>query len=326
MIINERLESIVTLRAIAALLVCLIHLAMISGFHTTGILQALINEGQSGVAIFFVISGFILPYSLYKKVYLIKDFFSFLTGRIIRIDPPYWASIILVFLIGLQPLIALNAKSVLLHLTYLVPFISDAHWYSDVYWTLSIEFQYYILIGLAYPFLMRLKPLYALSAVIIPSVICILLKANFRGIIITNLYDFTIGFIVFLGFTKRLNLKITLAALFVFSFYVMQSVSIKSGAVPIIAALFLLFYKPEFSLKPVLFIGNISYSLYLIHVPISILVVRIAQKHIASSGYLLFITFSGSILASYIFYLLIEKPSIKFSRLFRSNPLKSQLK
>jgi len=101
---NHRLESITTLRAIAALLVCFIHAGQVAGFRTDGLIQFVINEGQQGVAIFFVVSGFILPYALYNKDYMLKHFWLFLAGRIIRIDPPYWASILLVFLLGLQPL------------------------------------------------------------------------------------------------------------------------------------------------------------------------------------------------------------------------------
>ncbi len=314
---RNRLESIITLRAIAALLVCFIHAGMIAGFHTNGPIQLIINEGQQGVPIFFVISGFILPYSLYKKGYLLKHFWWFLAGRVIRIDPPYWASIILVFLLGLQPLAVITVKSIFLHLTYLVPFVKHADWFNDVYWTLSIEFQYYILIGLAYPFLMRLKPVFTLVAVIIPPIVCILLKANARGIIVTNLYDFTIGFIVFLGFIKKIDAKYTILALLAFSGYVMFAVSIKSGLTPLIAALIILYYRNALSFKPVLSIGNISYSLYLIHIPVSTLVVRIAGQYVTASGYLFLLSIGFSLFAAFLFYIAIEKPAIRYSHKIR---------
>ncbi|MCQ6957260.1 acyltransferase family protein [Mucilaginibacter aquariorum] len=314
----KHLAGITTLRAIAALWVCLIHLGMVTGFHTEGALQTIVNEGQSGVAVFFVISGFILPYSLYKRGYLITDFGRFLLGRIVRIDPPYWASIVIVFLIGLQPVSALTIKSLLLHVTYLVPFIKGADWFSNIYWTLSIEFQFYIIIGLVYPFLMRLKAVYALAAVVIPSIICIMLKADFRGVIVTNLYDFTIGFIVFLGFMKKINARLLIAALALFSAYVMYAVSIKSGMVPLITSLAIVFYRDKLSFKPILFIGEISYSLYLIHIPASVLIVQILQNYTTNKGYLFVISLVFSLLSACAFYLLVEKHSVEYSKVFKS--------
>jgi peptidoglycan/LPS O-acetylase OafA/YrhL len=314
---NNHLNSIVYLRAIAALLVCLIHLNLITGFHATGGLQSIIDEGQLGVAIFFVISGFVLPYSLYKSGYLLAGFGRFLLGRIIRIDPPYWASIIVVFLVSLQPISTINVKSIILHITYLVPFIKGAKWFSDVYWTLSIEFQFYILIGLVYPWLSKLRPVYTLVAVIVPSIICIILKANFRGVLITNLYDFTIGYIAFLGFIKKINIKQTLAVLLLFSAYVMYFVSIKSGSIALITALAIIFYKREVTINPIIYLGDISYSLYLIHMPISVLTINLFEGLITDRGWLFIMSLISSLLFASIFNLLIEKPSIKLSHLYK---------
>ncbi|MDB5091126.1 MAG: hypothetical protein JWR09_5120, partial [Mucilaginibacter sp.] len=75
---NSKIISIVLLRAIAALSVCIVHIQMICDLHVNFLIDYLTNLGQQGVVIFFVISGFILPYSLYQKNYVLKDFFSFL--------------------------------------------------------------------------------------------------------------------------------------------------------------------------------------------------------------------------------------------------------
>jgi|GEM_PF-5531683 len=160
---------------------------------------------------------------------------------------------------------------------------------------------------------MRLKPVFTLAAVIIAPVICILLKANLRGIIVTNLYDFTIGFIVFMGFVKKIDIKYTILTLLFFSGYVMLAVSVKSGLVPLIAAMIILFYSNTLSFKPLLFIGSISYSLYLIHIPVSILVVRIAKQYVPASGSLFLLSVLFSLIAAIVFYLAIEKPAINYS-------------
>jgi peptidoglycan/LPS O-acetylase OafA/YrhL len=314
---NSNIISIVILRALAALMVCVIHIGMITGFHTTRIIQTFIDAGQSGVSVFFVISGFILPLSLFKRNYLLKDFWTFLLGRMIRIDPPYWVSILIVFLIGLQPLAIISTKSLLLHITYLVPFFTNANWYNGVYWTLAIEFQYYIIIGIAYPILIRLKPGYTLCAVILPSMVCILLKLNLRGIIVTDLYNFTIGFIVFLGFVKRINKITMIIVLLSFACFVMAFVSIKTGAIPLMTAMVIAFYKKQSVFNPILLIGNISYSLYLIHIPVSVLLVNLLKGAITNSLLMFSFCLIFSIMCSYAFYLAIEKPSINLSKRYK---------
>ncbi len=49
--------------------------------------------GYLGVDIFFVISGFVIPWSLYRTRYAIRDYPRFLLKRNVRLYPPYLASI-----------------------------------------------------------------------------------------------------------------------------------------------------------------------------------------------------------------------------------------
>lgn len=92
---QERIANIELLRGIASIGVCLVHLQMFSGYTQFPVIDKLINGGQLGVYIFFIVSGFVLPYSLYKNNYRLKDFFTFLFKRNLRIDPPYFIVLIL---------------------------------------------------------------------------------------------------------------------------------------------------------------------------------------------------------------------------------------
>ena len=58
--------------------------------------------GWLGVEVFFVISGFIVPYSiaLAYPAYSLRDYPNFCARRILRLEPPFVASIILVILLG----------------------------------------------------------------------------------------------------------------------------------------------------------------------------------------------------------------------------------
>jgi len=111
-----------------------------------------------GVLVFFFISGFIIVYSLEKSGSKPNQFFTFLIKRSIRIDPPYWAVIALYIALGffLNNLSSYHGKhlelipgQVIAHILYAVP-LAEYQFYNHIFWTLSVEFQFYILIGLLY--------------------------------------------------------------------------------------------------------------------------------------------------------------------------------
>ena len=52
--------------------------------------------GYLGIDIFFVISGFILTHVLLRSNYSLKSFHEFIAHRLIRLKPPYLASIVIV--------------------------------------------------------------------------------------------------------------------------------------------------------------------------------------------------------------------------------------
>lgn len=92
-----RINGIDFLRGIAALAVCWFHL---SGHYwvSEGALKASGQFGFLGVDVFFVVSGFVIPYSLYRAGYRLRNYPTFLLKRITRLDPPYIASIVFVLL------------------------------------------------------------------------------------------------------------------------------------------------------------------------------------------------------------------------------------
>ena len=78
------------LRGLASTMVFGFHLFNLSnGYLGTDLLWRLTYYGKFGVQFFFVISGFVITYSMLNAQYKLKDFPRFLMKRIIRIEPPY---------------------------------------------------------------------------------------------------------------------------------------------------------------------------------------------------------------------------------------------
>ncbi|HEU4717353.1 MAG TPA: acyltransferase, partial [Bacteroidia bacterium] len=162
---KDFLPQINLLRGIAAVMVAFYHFATFSGekgdlLDSHNLVKVSGHFGCQGVYIFFVISGFVIPWSMYNGKYTLRKAGRFLAKRSLRIEPPYIVSFVLVILInvflskmwgGEYPV---DPKRVAFHIGYLIPFVhSKYEWFNIVYWTLGIEFQYYLTMTLLFPLL-----------------------------------------------------------------------------------------------------------------------------------------------------------------------------
>lgn len=310
--VKSHLHSISLLRGLASLGVCLFHIGFDVHVGWDGILPHLLRSGSAGVYTFFVISGFVLPYSLYKKNYHWRDFPGYFLRRSTRIDIPLWACIILIFIV-MQP--AFSVEKVLLNITYLVPFVPNMEWYHNAFWTLSIEMQFYIMLGLGYPALMKCKNnLLLLMMVVIPLFILQLHLNLAQGIILNNLTYFCIGFILFKIYIKRLKPVPGLIVITILCIYVMTQISLRIGVFCVITVVILHFI--QLRSLPLVFeyFSNISYSLYLVHWPITYYFVRAIGPSGINAYILYFLTLLACIVAATIFYWLVERPALLLSK------------
>ncbi len=153
----NKLDSLVLLRGIAVIMVCLCHFGgALARPHQFSFYSLFHEFGKYGVEIFFVISGFVIPLSLYKGRYKIGDYFRFLYKRFLRLQLPYVAGLVFTLLLmyfsyRLRSLpFPESPVSILKSIFYLhVP--AD----NPVFWTLVVEVQYYFFIGLLFPFLIK---------------------------------------------------------------------------------------------------------------------------------------------------------------------------
>ncbi|MBN1250742.1 MAG: acyltransferase [Bacteroidales bacterium] len=321
---TKHFDSIDILRGLASFMVAYFHFTVgVRNFlNDNNILKITGHFGWAGVEMFFVISGFVIPYSMYRSNYKIKNIKSFLIRRIARIDPPYLISIILVlifqFLSTLNPYyrgnsFAIDWISLVLHLGYLNAFF-EYNWLNPVYWTLAIEFQYYIIIALILPFIIHKNKFINYITIILFAFLGYLFPSS--TFIFHYSLLFILGILLFyykFNFMKKNEFYIISTIILYLIFYKLGYIVFLSAFI----AYLVIFLVDNNKNKILKFGGKISYSLYLIHVPIGGRIINLADHFIENEIYksiAVFFAMALSIFASWIFYKLIENPSIDLSK------------
>ena len=137
-----RIPSLDGLRTISIALVIIGHMLHVLGVGEFG------NFGNLGVRVFFVISGFLITGLLAKEiektstVSLLKFYFR----RTLRIFPPYYFYLFMLFVAGLTGLIPVPVPSILLASIYLTDYISPSNWFLGHTWSLAVEEQFYLIL------------------------------------------------------------------------------------------------------------------------------------------------------------------------------------
>lgn len=322
----KEMPQINLLRGIAALMVALYHFFWFTGsdgtlFQDGGTIKTVASFGATGVYLFFVISGFVIPWSMYHGNYRLPKFFKFMGKRLLRLEPPYLASILLILAFGLfmSKVVwgcewSLNVPQLLLHIGYLIPFTGGKYeWINIIYWTLAIEFTYYLVLSLLFPLLNHNNRIarYSVLLLFLAGPLFFTDKAFLP--VFTPI--FLLGFLLFQYFTNRMNrwemLGWAVAAFAVIAFYHKPDVVVASA----------IGFFGIWLLRSDTRIGNglgaISYSLYLIH-------------GLTGNNYLLFcsssvqslplkllnvsIALAFSLISAYIFWYVVERTSKRWSQ------------
>jgi len=310
---QSKIDSIVLLRGLAALGVCITHYYIMNAETYSPLIKQLFMSGQLGVSIFFVISGFVLPYSLSKINYTLAKFPNFILKRLFRIEPPYWAAIALLFILGIVPWQSFDIRQFAVNIFHIAPLFKNYSWYSPIFWTLAIEFQYYILLGLFFSLLMRCKPAVSILIVCSISVICVFAKLNIRDLVFTYWYDFAAGYIGFMCLINKIRPQTATIYLTVFCAIVAWKVSIITGVLPFVTTLIILLFNKR-PYRPFLFLGNISYSLYLTHTIAIFFFLKFAKAHLSNPIILFGLTILSCVCFAALFYTIIEKPVLRRSK------------
>lgn len=318
---RKELNNVHFIRAIASLAVCMFHLFAGNRnlFPQPSLLKQTFSFGYLGVEIFFMLSGFIICFAI-PKDYNLNDFKAFIIKRVLRIYPPYIISIIVVMLLNIlsHHITELPNKiewlNVLGNVLFLSSFGIGGEYLNVVYWTLGIEFQFYFIIGLVYPIIKNRKALILFFSILV-TLSCIPLPKTMI-LIFPFLGIFGLGILIFYYQVKRiigLTLFLSFSIILLIQIYFFLGLPVLFAT--ILCILLLLFW--NYNNRVINFFSAISFSLYLTHVTVGGKVVNLGLRFVDTlyERYLLFIfALVISIGFSYIFYLLIEKPAISWSK------------
>ena len=286
-------------------------------FHLGGKALPVLNYGWLGVYMFFVLSGFIICKALPRK-YNWRMASRFIGKRMVRIEPPYLISIVVVLLVNallaylsLIPTARPDWGNLASHIAYLNNF-NGRPYINPVYWTLGIELQFYLFIALMFPFIASRWGAWLLLAFCGLSCLVHLPGLN----LLAYFPIFALGVLYYLyrnawlGSLAALFFMLPVAAMSYFAAGWMETAAA-------LAALFLL-WLPLKSNRVVRFFSDISFSLYLTHDTIGSNLVAYVGQMLPKSFLYKGAEFAGGILVSilfaYLFYKCVEQPFVKLSK------------
>lgn len=326
---GSRVVVVDGLRGIASLAVCWYHLVFADGaFAGGGLVAALLRNSArnawTGVEVFFVISGFVIPLALLRSRYSARSYGPFVLKRILRLDPPYLVSVVLCVALWYVwaavprlhgPAFTLTVSGLLLHLGYLNAFFHQG-WLNPVYWTLAIEFQYYLGIGLVFGILASPRTLIRYAALTTLGALALLVPAP--TLVFHYLFVFMLGITTFHYFAGLVSLRQYLVTAVILTAGCILTLGPMVAGVSLATAFVIAFVRRELRILSLL--GTISYSLYLIHVPVGGRILGLGLSHVHSGVarvLVLAATLALTIGAATLFYQFIERPAQRWSSSIR---------
>lgn len=330
----KRIDSLQFLRAFAAISVMIFHgTKMLEAQLKFKFLDKLFVSGYSGVDVFFVISGFIILHTSNTQDF---NVFRFFKKRFIRIFPVYWlVTIALLIAYCISPSSDQSYKGNINVIIGSLTLFPQKQYVVGIAWTLTFEVMFYIVFAIAYS--AGKKCLYI--TLITWSAIILLLYAlgikasNTFADMFLNPIILEFGFGCLLAYLyehyKHVKASSLIAAtgilLFITSWFVFYNAKYTNDdafgsnlsrvylfGVPAAISIYgLLYYANKVS--PIfIYLGNASYSLYLIHGTVISVILKVLYKlridnYFSNTlgGLSIFVL---TIIISCLFYSFVEKP------------------
>jgi len=343
---RERFVFIDGLRGIAALYVAVFHFWLladglsggaVSGV-TPGALTLLLMHGDLGVDIFFVISGFVISYSMLGERIGLEFIRTFALRRSLRLDPPYWivlASVVLIRVIEAsvfrKPVELPSPWTFTTNVMYLQDIMGTPNLLS-ISWTLCLEIQFYLVYVLLLAIVQRafstnvrleLRLAAVFGPVFVISGAFLYAQATAHGVFINYWYAFFLGALTCWALYARTGFGVWAATTTVV--LVATAITRQPQPAAVAGAAALIYVAGRLGrlttwlrAGPLQYLGGISYSLYLVHAPFGWGIVGLGNAlakssvlaHFGSIG----LAIGASIVLAHLLRSYVEVPGIQLGR------------
>ena len=294
------------------------------------------NAGHLGVILFFLISGYIITHTSLRETWR-----QFLTKRALRVFPLLFVALALSLVairvntaMNLGPLPGLQSHSAIAHASafFLVDHFLGIEYTLGPTWTLAIEITFYALVGVAVA-LTRTPPMRATWAMIAGWVIVspIILGTpelgHLKPIIVYIPFLF-LGRIAYLwqhrlaeAWSSATAIASTLVLFLLFytaafpgQLLIPQVEPIVTYAIALVAFTTLLFCPLSRVPRPLRILGDLSYSIYLLHIPVGMIVINLCIAGGAPFTVAFLTATVATLAVSYVTYKTVEIPGQRLAR------------
>jgi peptidoglycan/LPS O-acetylase OafA/YrhL len=320
---STRLAELDALRGIAALAVVLFHYTIRYDQLYGHAFQSphLFYFGHLGVHLFFIISGFVIFWTLSRT----KHALDFVVSRFSRLYPCYWVALILTFCV--VHFFSLPGREVSMNDALLnIPMIQSYFfipYVDEVYWSLNVEMTFYAWIFLAYITQQFKRIEWYLIVFIIVEVFFHRYEtlAGYPRIakllMLNHGYLFAAGICFFKVWQKKASTSTYVALMVSFIciwiYLPLENAVVVAGCYVVFA--FMVLNRLKFlNIKPLTFLGSISYPLYLLHQNIGYVLLNLGYQYQLHPFLAIFMVCSLMIIAATIVTFYIEKPLIALVR------------
>jgi len=334
---NRYLDVLQIFRGVAALMV-VVHHAVGSLKYYHNINNAFLNKigtfGKFGVDFFFIVSGFIISYSVYYKYNNPNSFKNYLKNRIIRIYIPYLPIGILMYVLyAYYPSFSNSNREISLFTSVtLLPFGNPA---LSVAWSLTFELFFYFIFSISFysrtiwNYFILFWTILILTFNYTPFThLAINSNPIFSVLKSTYNIEFIIGYLLSLLIIYQVKIStktIIFGLIFIILLLEIKIIFIKSiyfylnylfsGIAFFVLYIVIINFNKKLNNNTILMaIGNASYSIYLIHNPLQMLILRMYPKihSMANVALSLVVVLFLSSFFGYIYYFIFEKKCLNF--------------
>jgi peptidoglycan/LPS O-acetylase OafA/YrhL len=328
---QTRLGYFDMLRAVAAMSVVITHMLARTSPAFREFRLSLFDPGCFGVTLFFLCSGYVIPRSIERADSISAGLVRFWVKRLLRLYPAYWVSVVLIvgcYLAGIAKPPGdgtINASQILVQLTMLQKFFGQPY-FLVVYWTLTYEIIFYVTVSALFATRTLQHTAMIVTVLTAASVCCDAVLPAFGFVPVhpgllsflsimfcgTLVYRWRSG--VLPGWQVAGIIGLNLLAFWLISWATgvrggnpwakLHQMSGCAAGLTVFAATVL--WEPQRIPRVLLWLGTISYSIYLLHM---IVLAVVPQAASAPVSWMLWT--AVTILASAVCYATVERPGME---------------